>query len=412
MKLNIENQKEKKFNYLIAAPFWAWSILGIGFLILVSASLWVLFGKIPITVTGRGIVISDAGLFSVESKAEGSVFEVMVKPGTYVKKGDLLIQIFNPDLEIKNEKAKARLAMSREQFEDLKKDVYKEEYNYKKSLKIKKDALIFNIDQLQQEIDFANKEILGRKKLVDDGLISPLRYYEALQKNTEKSIEKQYKIGELATVNSEIKKEYRAQEIKQKERQLEDDIEDQKLLEVYLSQEKIYSPRDGLVLEILANTGEQVKVGTPLIWMEQSSNAPDSSPKYSIFGYFQVELGKRILPGTPVEMTVPSVNSNKYGTITGIVKDVSLYAVSQENIYNKIHNKTIIEFLTNKATAVVQVIIEPDRDPENPALFHWTSGEQPPVKITSGTVGSLEAIVEYVRPIFYLIPLPDFKRAE
>ncbi len=62
--------------------------------------------------------------------------------------------------------------------------------------------------------------------------------------------------------------------------------------------------------------------------------------------------------------------------------------------------------------AVVEAIIDPERDSQHPDLFKWTSGKQPPNLVSTGTVGLVEATVEKVRPIYYLLPLPAFKQHE
>lgn len=405
--MKFENeQKEKSGRRLIAAPSWAWLYLSIGILVLGSLFIWLIFGKIPITVSGRGILLTNVGLFSVQSRATGTVSKGVVKPGDFVRKGDLLMTIYDPQLELKLEKSKSMVAVLEAQLKNLKQEVESEESGYKGALMVKKNALLFNISQLEEEIDFASKELIERKKLVDEGLISPLRYNEAFQNIAKQKIEMQNKISDLALLDAEIKKEYRASEIKLKEQQLRQEVEDQKVIEVALQQGKILSPYDGYVLEVLVNVGDLVNIGSPLVWLEKISQEEQS---YLIFGYFQVEKGKKIKPGTRIEMTVPNINVHRYGAITGTVSDVSLYAVSQEQLLSKIHNKSLINYLTNDAAAVIQATIIPDSDPKNPQLLHWTSGGQPPEALTAGTVGEIDVIVSEVRPFYYIIPIPAFK---
>jgi hypothetical protein len=123
-------------------------------------------------------------------------------------------------------------------------------------------------------------------------------------------------------------------------------------------------------------------------------------------------MGKRIHLNSPVEMSLSRDIQNQFGSIQGKVISISLFAVSKENIYNKIQNKVLVDYLFNQNSAVIEVIVQPDNDPANPTQFVWTSGVHPSLEISSGTVGDLEATVEATKPIFYLIPLPGLKTSK
>lgn len=407
--MKVFERKEGSEYHLVPVPLWAWIALSIGFFILLTVLFWVFFAKIPITVSGRGIMMANVGLFTIQSTATGTVLQIMVRPGDVIKKGDLLLRLYDPQLDLKYREAQSRVKVLENQLKDLKIEIEQEEKAVKNALKTKSEAMRFHILQLQEEIDIATKELQTRQQLVDQGLISQGKYNEGLQKITQKNIEMQNKIGDLAYLYSELKKEYRANEIRVKEQQLASEIEGEKILQVMIDQGKIISVRDGKVLEVLVNIGDLVQQGKPIIWLEGLPTNQNKQKKFVVFGFFPVELGKRIQQGTPILMTLSNVNYNRYGGISGIVKDVSLYAVSYAHLISRFHNKSLIDYLTNQASAVIQVLIEPQTDPENPELFYWTSGEQPPVHITSGTVGNLEATIEKVSPIYYLIPLPTFK---
>lgn len=394
---------------MVAAPLWTWIFLAIGFVILFSLLLWSFFGRIPITIAGQGILLPKTGLFSVQAHETGTVSQKMAKPGDFVEKGDLLMKLYDPQLELRYKKSQSLTEVLKQQLDDLKKEVQSEKTDYIKALKARESAISFNIDQLNEDIAFAERELEARKELVDKGLISPMRYHEAVQKITQKKIDLQNKIGELATVNSELKKEYRGEEIRNKELQLRTEMETLKSLEISLGLENIYSPYKGRILEILVNIGDLVQNGTPLIWLEKLSDEKEKNSEFIMYGYFQVELGKKIQAGMPVEIALSNINTHQYGLITGTVQEVSLYAISQEQLYSKIHNRSLINFLTNQASAVVQVMIKPDQDPLHADQLKWTSGLQPPTPITAGMVGTIEVTVERIRPFYYLIPIPAFK---
>ena len=187
------------------------------------------------------------------------------------------------------------------------------------------------------------------------------------------------------------------------------------LIQGLAPQETLVSPTDGQILEVWVNEGEPLTEGAPVIWIENAVSpvSPEQKETFLIYGYFPIESGKRLRLNTRIEITVPSVNVNKYGTLEGRVKSVSLFAVSKENILQEIPNKNLIDYLTQQAPSVVKVVIEPlSRDPKKPFKWEWTSGLTPEEPLSTGTLVRLEAIVERVRPIYYLLPVADFKSSE
>lgn len=400
---------EKSAYRLLTIPRWAWMVLIISLVVLFFFFLWFFFGKIPVTVEGRGIILTSQGLYNVQSKVYGTVVKQKINVGDVIEKGAFLMAIYDPQVELKYQESKSRFSLLQKQLKDLKEEISREAKDRKRALRVKMDSIKYSIALLQQEIDFGNRELVGRKKLLDEKLISPIKYNEGLLNLSQKKIELQNKIAEMAEVHADIKKEYRESEIEAKEQQLQAEKANLNVLTVSLEQGKIYSPEKGKILEILVNDGDQVKIGQSLVWMERESDNQNKPTKFVIYGYFQIDEGKKIRQDAKVRMELPNVNANLYGDITGVVKDVSLYAVSTEQLYSQIHNKELILFLTNEASAVIQVIIEPDVDPNHPDLFHWSSGLQPPIRVTPGTIGLIKATVEEISPIYYLIPLPIFK---
>ena len=242
----------------------SWILLLIGVSILTALILWVTFGLIPITITGKGVIISEGGFTSLQSATKGTITEILIGIGDRVKQGDPL-------------------------------------------LKTENEASTFT------------------------------------------------------------------------------------------------SPFDAQVLEVLVQPGDLVQEGTHLLWVELFTS---ENQKALIYGYFPIDSGKRLQVNSPVLMTIPSVNKNKYGAIKGTIKSVSPYAESKASLLNEIQNRALVDYLSDQMPGVVKVIIEPRyKDKE----FLWTSHAIPPQKITTGTVGILEATVEEVKPLYYLIPLPQFK---
>ena len=278
-------------------------------------------------------------------------------------------------------------------------------------MQVKLQATQFNISQLEEDIDFLTHTLQKHKVLLDKGLISGATYLSEEQQLTQKKIDLEEKRSDLNALLSQIKKEYRPEELRNKEQQLLSEQEQRDVLQASIGQSKVISPFDGRVLEVNVNPGDEVKPGTQLIWLEKKL-LPQEHENAVIYAYFPVDVGNRVYPGMQAEITVSAVNYNQYGAIIGIVQTISPYAVSKENIYNRIKNQTIVNDLMGSNTAVVEALIFPKKDPIHPGQYQWTSGKTPSVLVPTGTVGIVDVTVEKVRPLYYVLPLPMFKIAE
>ncbi len=74
--------------------------------------------------------------------------------------------------------------------------------------------------------------------------------------------------GILATLQANLTKTYREQEIREKERELYLAKEENNFLELKIKQNTIYAPYMGKVVEILVNSGNRVESGTNLMRLE------------------------------------------------------------------------------------------------------------------------------------------------
>jgi HlyD family secretion protein len=389
---------------VVTPKAWAALICLIG--IILAVILWTIFGSIPIKVQGKGIVMNQKGqLFTVEAALGGTVARLYVKAGDEIKKGDIIAQISNSEEELKVTQARIKTENLNRDLARLKSDVAKEEKAHIEALQRDKAAKQYNLEQLTDRVKALESDYTKKKALYDEGIISLIALRDAEEKLTNTRIEIETTKAAIANIEYDLAKGYRTEEIKQKEKDLLQQNEDQELLESRLPYYKTNSPSDGTVLAVLVSEGDLVQPGTPLVWMEYRT---EEFAPYVIYGYFPVEKGKRILKGTKVQIGLSTVDPQEYGYMTGTVSDVSEFAVSKESISRTIHNKELVEYLTSGDKAVIQVMVEPDIDPKTHE-YHWTSNKVPPVKITTGTVCTLQAIIHRIRPIYYILPLEVFQ---
>ena len=97
------------------APPRLWLVV-IGIAAIVAAFLaWGIFGHIPITVRGTGILIEGTMVVAAESPVDGRIQEVRARPGDMVSQGDVIAVVASPALESQFADAQATAARLREQ---------------------------------------------------------------------------------------------------------------------------------------------------------------------------------------------------------------------------------------------------------------------------------------------------------
>lgn len=385
----------------------SWASLSAIALLLVTVLLWSLFGTVPIKVEGRGIVISSKGLFSIQSKVKGVVMHLHANSGEFVQAGTLIAELADQEKSLQKEDARIKLEKLEKDFTHLNEQVSKEDAAEKLATQKDLAAKEFTVAQLKIEIAKIEVDIEKRKKLLEEGLISKSVVESTEEKYYSKKIELETTEATIANIRANMVKGYRTEELKAKEQELSKARDDYELLASTINEMKIYTPVTGRVLDWLVNKGDLVNPGTPLVWMELTEEDLET-PKI-VLGYLPIEKGKKVAVGDRVEIDVSTVNVQEFGFITGHVHQISQYAVSKQNIANVIKNDGLANYLTGGNEVVIQVLITPDLNPNTISGFKWSSGDGPPIKITTGTICNLRTIVERVRPFYYVLPVWKIK---
>lgn len=76
--------------------------------LVIASIIWTFLGSIPIEVEGKGILLTERGLFSLSSTSGGVIAELPVSIGSWVKKDDILAKVYDSKAlqEIKTQEVK------------------------------------------------------------------------------------------------------------------------------------------------------------------------------------------------------------------------------------------------------------------------------------------------------------------
>lgn len=383
-------------------------LAGISLLTLVTLLvLWAFFGSIPIKVEGNGVLISAKGTFSVETKVSGIVEKIFFSQGEFIKSGQVLAEIIDPQQSLKEMLVKTKVDILKRDLSRLKGEITREYAKEKEALERSLLANTFTVSELEKELPSLEKEYKAKKELFDEGIIGFPSLRESESRLSQKKIELENVKSTIAKVKSDLSKGYRTEEYKAKEQQLFDAEMELNLSELTSRYAKLISPYDGIVLESLVREGNHVTQGDPIVWLER----PISPGAHSeiVQAFIPISEGKKLKKGTRVLLEVSTVDYEEYGKMIGTVMDVSPYAISVESIAKGIPNSALIKQLMGEQNAVISVQIAPDKDETTPSGYRWTSSEGPPFKVSTGTICKVQAIVERVQPIYYIYPFSEFK---
>jgi HlyD family secretion protein len=162
----------------------------------------------------------------------------------------------------------------------------------------------------------------------------------------------------------------------------------------------VKSEYDGRVLEMTATSGQVVNSGTRLA----SIDLPDQSKKLIAVAYFPDQIGRQVLTGMNVQITPSQVKREQFGGIVGKVKVVSPYIPTIQGVNALIGSEEATRLLLPNGSAKVEVFIELEEDSNTRSGYKWSSSKGPDISLESGTLSTVQVLVEERAPITYILP--------
>lgn len=83
-------------------------LIAVGLFVAMSL-IWLFFGSISEKVSGQGIIASSTGVFNISSYGQGQVSSIEVDPGDFIKKGELVAVVSDPDISLSLKQARNEL---------------------------------------------------------------------------------------------------------------------------------------------------------------------------------------------------------------------------------------------------------------------------------------------------------------
>ena len=427
-----------------------------------AAGIWSIYGRIPITIEGRGVLVYPSNVVPLQSKSSGQLANLTVKVGDTVKKGQVLGTINQTELQKQLQQQRDKLTQLQSQNQavsslqalrtEQEKHSIQQQRQYlqqriqelqsltpllkttsNESLKQQRHSLQQRLQQVQGMTPIYQQRLETRQQLFAERVITNDVLLDAqvqVQENQDKISELETQLKELNVKETEQEKAYRdnlstianlrsqLQELDSRQANLaQEDLEAINLrqkeiqevqreiaqLEVQLNDNsRIISPQSGRILELAVNPGQVVNPGTRL----GTIDAANPTSKMVGITYFSVGDGKKIQPGMTLQITPKTVKRERFGGIVGTVRDVSTFPITKEAAASVVGNSEIVAGLvSDKPEGLMQVVANLQPDSTTFSGYKWSSSRGPQLKISSGTTTSVRVTVEERAPITFILPI-------
>jgi HlyD family secretion protein len=362
--------------------------------------LWSIFGSIPTTVSGSGIIMSSGGIREVEVLGSGVVERLAVTEGDLVDVGDLIAVIGQPQISQQVDQARERLRLLEE--ERVTRQRFTTANTELESGTLDREALDQErqIVVAQERISWLEGRVEAEREARALGLIT-----EGTVQNTVQLLEASR--GELNGLhlqlqNNDLRRLLLENRSVETMDQMDERIREAErtLQSLTLELERtsiVLSPYRGYVREFRTDVGQLTTAGQAIVSLEMVD-----APLHAII--FIPTEGKRIQPGMEAHVSPATVRREEYGFMIGEVSFVSAQPATPAGMRRTLNNDILVQELSAfGAPFVVEVSLE--RDEATVSGFRWSSRRGPPVSVESGMSVSVDVVVARRRPISLVLPI-------
>ncbi len=376
--------------------------------LLVTAGTWGVMGRVPTKVEASGILIYSGGLADVVALGSGQVTALEVEVGDYVKQGDVIAQVAQPEL-------REQIAAARSRLLELKSNLEKNKKAGGRDVSLRMSAassanvnLNSAISASQQRITELEARLAKQEELQSKGLLTGEKVEstrEALR-SARVSIETMRADRQRLAVDSFSAQRANEAALMSEELQVQDSERQIKLLEEKLEQNsRVKSTHDGRVVELRSMVGDLLTPGKPIISLERTGEKGGLQALL----YVDSREGKAINPGMEVQIAPSVVRKERYGVMLGTVKSVESFPSTRQGMMRVLHNEQLVQsFLAETAGTPIAVRAELTIDESTASGYRWSSQKGPDLSLSSGTRCEAYVTTRSQRPISLVVPELNF----
>jgi hypothetical protein len=160
----------------------------------------------------------------------------------------------------------------------------------------------------------------------------------------------------------------------------------------------LVSPATGTLLDLNVENGQQVDPTTLVGRVEASAQ-----PLKGII-YIPLALGKRLKPGTQVQLAPSNVRTDKSGYLLGTVTSISQFPATAASIVSTVKSQELAQAFASEGPSIkLEVTLATDQN--TASGFKWTTTDGPNLKLNSGTLFNATLIMDEQQPINLVLPI-------
>lgn len=385
----------------------AWMALWASLALLIAAFIWSFTDTVPETVAGRGILISPGGVLDIVAASSGRVTQLTVKSGDWVKSGQVVAYVAQPDIEGDLAVAKAETADAQAQYQYILESQEREVALQHSVMARKRQAL-----EDQATVVTDRLQTLGTA----DKSVPSFDTTMSINKAKEEAANIQSELAQLDLDDSTaaITREHERTDQEQKIASLQRQVTI--LTDKLRRSTEIVSPYTGTLVETKINAGELVEPGRALFSLlpqDKPTMVEDVQSGHMIMKhqpgdlmarlYVTPEDGKKISVGMPVEISPSTVKREEYGFMEGKVSWVATIPSTREGMFNVLKNKQLVDDLSGTGSPF-EVWVDLATDPKSHNGFKWSSSAGPDMDVNTGTLSDGSITVRHIHLISLAIP--------
>ncbi|MBE9182952.1 NHLP bacteriocin system secretion protein [Oculatella sp. LEGE 06141] len=368
------------------------------------ALLWSIFGRIPITVEGRGILVFPGNVVPLQSKSTGQLIELKIKVGDVVKAGQVIGTIDQSELQEQLNQQQAKLAELQSQDQQVGSLQNASTEAEKRAIQQQRQFLQQSLQNEQNLTAIYQQRLQVRKRLYTQRIVTN----DALLDAEQQSLENLQTIANLQAQLQELdsraaeqnRQDLEASTARKKEIQ-ETQREIAQLTSQLSNNGQIISQQDGRVLEIAVTQNQVISAGSRIANLAEE----DSAEALEGITYFNVEDGKKIQEGMSIQITPQVVKRERFGGIMGVVTTVSPFPMTRAGATAVVGNAEVVEDLAADQSSLIQISSRLMLDPNTVSGYKWSSSQGPETQISSGTTTIVRVKVEERAPITFVLPI-------
>jgi HlyD family secretion protein len=428
--------------------------------VIMAGLAWGIWGRIPIVVEGKGILLQPRQMVEFQATVAGQLQSLEVKLGECVKKDQILARVDPVELRQELDLTQNQRRQLQNQVEDGKiissqrlnreteaiassRQSLEQRLQTQLSLTpLRQEEELKAIDQqirsLEQRLNNAKslvpimtERLNNLQNLQQQGAISKEVIFQVQQeyiKAQENVTQIEAEITTLEVKKTEIKSQYLANmnEIKTLESQIkeldaqlsrikQDDLgtnnQQQKELQeverniIRLQQQitlnsRIVSPQSGCLVELNTNLGQVIQPGMRLGYLQIT----EDHESLKAIAYLPIKEGKRIKSGMKVIINLDTLPSERFGGMIGEVTTISALPVTRESVVATVGNADLAQTLLDGNNGMIYIETDLKRDPNHVTGYQWTSSTEMSETITNGTTATIEIMIEERSPISFVLP--------